>query len=102
MDLIFDVQSSGSYLNNKAVIDKMNKVVCAGRGELHDLTDDHKIAYYAENNHLTVVTKAVKFVKLCCKRNVKVAVLKGNYLFLIENAVQMFGPEPENRLFTYD
>jgi predicted nuclease of predicted toxin-antitoxin system len=102
MNLIFDVQSSGNYLNNKAEINKNHKVVCAGRDELRDLIDDEKIVDYAEKNHLIVVTKDVDFVKLCCKRNVKVAVLKGNYLFLIENTVQMFGQEPENRLFTND
>ena len=102
MDLIFDIMSSGNYINNKKEIDKNHIVVCAGRGDLIDLKDDEKIADYAEKNHLTIVTKDVNFVKFCRQRNVKIAVLKGNYLFLIENAIQLFGPEPENRLFTYD
>ena len=40
MDLIFDIMSSGNYLNNKAEIDKNHSVVCAGRDELHNLIDD--------------------------------------------------------------
>lgn len=95
MDLIFDIMSSGNYLNNKAEIDKNNKVVCAGRDELKDLIADDKIADYAEKNNLIVVTKDVDFVKMCCKRKVKVAVLRGNFLFFVEDAVQMFGPEPQ-------
>lgn len=95
MDLIFDIMSSGNYLNNKAEIDKNHKVVCAGRGDLQDLIADEKIADYAEKNNLIVVTRDVDFVKICCKRKVKVAVLRGNFLFFIEDAVQMFGPEPQ-------
>lgn len=92
--------SSGNYLNNKAEIDKNHKVVCAGRDDLHDLIEDEKIADYAEKNNLIVVTRDVNFVKLCCKRKIKVAVLKGNYLFLIENAIQMFGQPPPEQLFS--
>lgn len=95
MDLIFDIMSSGNYLNNKAEIDENHNVVCAGRDELHDLIDDDKIADFAEKNNLIVVTRDVDFVKKCCKRKVKIAVLRGNYLFFIEDAKQMFGPEPE-------
>ena len=51
---------------------------------------------------MNVVTKDVKFVKKCSKQNVKVAVLKGNYLFLVQSFVKMFGREPDDRLFTYD
>jgi len=100
MDLIFDIMSSGNYLDSKAEIDKKHKVVCAGRDNLHDLIEDEKIVDYAEKNHLTVVTRDVNFVKLCCKKNIPVAVLRGNYLFLIEDAIQMFGPEPPNELFS--
>ena len=95
MDLIFDIMSSGNYLNNKAEIDKKHNVVCAGRGDLNDLIEDEKIADYAEKNNLTVVTRDVEFVQVCCKRKVKVAVLRGNFLYLIEDAIQMFGPEPQ-------
>jgi len=95
MDLIFDIMSSGNYLNNKAEIDKNHKVVCAGRDELRDLIEDEKIADYAEKNNLIVVTRDVDFVKVCCKRKVKVAVLRGNFLYFIEDTIQMFGPEPE-------
>jgi len=35
MDLIFDIMSSGNYLNNKAEIDKNHNVVCAGREREH-------------------------------------------------------------------
>jgi len=95
MDLIFDIMSSGNYLNNKAEIDKNHNVVCAGRGELIDLTDDDEITDFAVKNNLTIVTRDVDFVKRCCKRKAKIAVLRGNFLFFIEDAKQMFGPEPE-------
>jgi len=95
MDLIFDIMSSGNYLNNKAEIDKNHKVVCAGRDELHDLIDDEKIADYAEKNGLIVVTRDVDFVRKCCKRKVKVAVLRGNFLYFIDDTLQMFGREPQ-------
>ena len=95
MDLIFDIMSSGNYLNNKSEIDKKHKVVCAGREELVDLIDDDKIADHAEKNRLIVVTRDVEFVRKCCERKVKVAVLRGNYLYFIENTLQMFGPDPK-------
>lgn len=63
---------------------------------------DEAIMEYAKNNNFTIVTKDVKFVKECSKQNTKVAVLKGNYLFLVQSAVKMFGREPDDRLFTYD
>lgn len=100
MDLIFDIMSSGNYLNNKPEIDKNNKVVCAGRGDLQDLIDDEKIADYAEKNNLIVVTKDIDFVKVCRKRNIRVAVLKGNYLFFIDDAIQLFGQKPPTELFS--
>lgn len=100
MDLIFDIMSSGNYLNNKAEIDKNHIVVCAGRDDLRDLIEDEKIADYAEKNNLVVVTRDVNFVKLCCQRKINVAVLKGNYLFLIEDAIQMFGQPPPDQLFS--
>jgi len=95
MNLIFDIMSSGNYINNKAEIDKNHNVVCAGREELLDLIADDKIADYAEKNNLIVVTRDTGFVKRCCKRKVKVAVLRGNFLYFIEDAIQMFGSEPE-------
>jgi len=95
MDLIFDIMSSGNYLNNKAEIDKNHNVVCAGRDELIELIDDDEITEYAIKNNLIIVTRDVDFVKRCCKRKVKIAVLRGNFLFFIEDAKQMFGPEPE-------
>ena len=87
--------SSGNYLNNKAEIDKKHNVVCAGREELHDLIADDKIADYAIKNNLTVVTRDVDFVKRCCKKKVKIAVLRVNFLYFIEDTIQMFGPEPK-------
>jgi len=95
MDLIFDIMSSGNYLNNKAEIDKNHNVVCAGREELIDLIDDDEITEYAVKNNLTIVTRDVGFVQKCCERKSKVAVLRGNFLYFIENTIQMFGPEPE-------
>ena len=95
MDLIFDIMSSGNYLNNKAEIDKNHNVVCAGREELIELIEDDKIADFAVKNNLTIVTRDVGFVQRCCERKAKVAVLRGNFLYFIEDAIQMFGPEPE-------
>ncbi len=95
MDLIFDIMSSGNYLNNKAEIDKNHNVACAGRAELVDLIDDDEITEYAIKNNLTIVTRDVDFVKRCCERKVKVAVLRGNYLYFIEDTKQLFGPEPK-------
>ena len=95
VNLIFDIMSSGNYLNNKAEIDKNHNVVCAGREKLIDLIDDDEITDYAVKNNLTIVTRDVNFVKRCCKRKVKIAVLRGNFLFLVDDAIKMFGPEPE-------
>ncbi len=103
MDLLFDEHCSGNYFNNKAEIDKNHKSSLVGKdGALPAGTKDPEILEYAKKNNLTIVTKDVRFVKLCSEKNAKVAVLKGNYLFLIEKAVRMFGSEPESRLFTYD
>ena len=103
MDLLFDEHCSGNYFNNKAEIDKNHKASWVGKGGVLPAgTDDPIILEYAKKNNLTIVTKDVKFVKLCSKENVKVAVLKGNYLYLIETAMEMFSSEPESRLFTYD
>jgi predicted nuclease of predicted toxin-antitoxin system len=103
MNLLFDVHSSGNYFSNKPEIDKNHTVVCVGHHEeLAGNSPDEKIFEFAKNNGFTIVTKDINFVKRCCTHNAKVAVLKGNYLFLIENAIQMFGQEPANRLFTYD
>jgi len=95
MDLIFDIMSSGNYLNNKAEIDKNHNVVCAGREELIELTDDDEITDYAIKNNLTIVTRDVGFVQRCCERKAKVAVLRGNFLYFIEDAIQIFGSGPE-------
>ena len=95
MDLIFDIMSSGNYLNNKAEIDKNHNVVCAGRDELHVLIDDDQIADFAVKNNRTIVTRDIDFVKKCCKRKIKVAVLRGNFLYFVEDAIQMFGQEPQ-------
>ena len=53
-------------------------------------------------NDMNVVTKDVKFVKKCSKQNVKLAMLNGNYLFLVQSSVKMVGRELDDRLFTYD
>lgn len=95
MDLIFDIMSSGNYLNNEAEIDKNHNVVCAGRKELIDLIDDDEIMEYAVKNNLTIVTRDVGFVQKCCNKKIKVAVLRRNHLYFIENAIQMFGSEPK-------
>lgn len=103
MDLLFDEHCSGNYSNNKAEIDKNHRSNWVGHnGVLPAGTKDEEILQYAKKNNLTIVTKDVRFVKLCSEKNAKVAVLKGNYLFLIEKAVSLFSSEPESRLFTYD
>ncbi len=101
--MLFDEHCSGNYFNNKAEIDKNHKSRWVGKdGVLPAGTKDEEILEYAKKKDLTIVTKDVKFVKLCSEKNAKVAVLKGNYLYLIDTAVKMFGSEPESRLFTYD
>ena len=86
-----------------AEIDENHSSICVGHhGDLPAGTEDDAILEYAKKNDMTVVTKDVKFVKKCSKQNVKVAVLKGNYLFLVQSSVKMFGREPDDRLFTYD
>ena len=69
MDLIFDIMSSGNYLNNKAEIDKNHNVVCAGRGELIDLTDDDEITDFAVKNNLTSAYSK-KFIKPMHGKNI--------------------------------
>lgn len=103
MNLLFDEHSSGNYFANKPEIDKNHVVICVGHhDEMKAGIGDERIFEFAKNNGFTIVTKDVKFVKRCCAHKAKVAVLKGNYLFLIDSAVQLFGPEPPDRLFTYD
>ncbi|MGI0062565.1 MAG: DUF5615 family PIN-like protein [Nitrosotalea sp.] len=103
MNLLFDEHCAGNYFSNKAEIDENYKSICVGHhDDLPAGMEDDAIMEYAKNNDLTIVTKDVKFVKKCSKQNVKVAVLKGNYLFLIQTSVKMFGREPDDRLFTYD
>ena len=103
MNLLFDEHCAGNYFSNKAEIDENHSCICVGHHvDLPAGTEDDAILEYAKNNDITVVTKDVKFVKKCSKQNVKVAVLKGNYLFLVQSSVKMFGREPDDRLFTYD
>ena len=103
MKLLFDEHASGSYFNNQSEIDKNHESICVGH---HDIliagSKDKKIMKYAKTNDFTIVTKDVKFVKECSKYNAKIAVLKGNYLFIIKSSEQLFGPEPPDRMFTYD
>ncbi len=103
MDLLFDEHCAGNYFSNQAEIDQNHKSICVGHhADLPSGMKDEAIMEYAKNNNFTIVTKDVKFVKECSKQNTKVAVLKGNYLFLVQSAVKMFGREPDDRLFTYD
>ena len=103
MNLLFDEHCAGNYYSNQAEIDQNHKSICVGKhDDLHAGMEDDAILEYAKKHDLTIVTKDVGFVKKCSKENVKVAVLKGNYLFLVQSAVKMFGREPDDRLFTYD
>ncbi|SMH70752.1 DUF5615 family PIN-like protein [Candidatus Nitrosotalea okcheonensis] len=103
MDLLFDEHCAGNYFSNQSEIDQNHKSICVGHhADLPAGMHDEAIMEYAKNNNFTIVTKDVKFVKERSKQNTKVAVLKGNYLFLVQSAVKMFGREPDDRLFTYD
>lgn len=103
MKLLFDEHCAGNYFSNKAEIDENHTAICVGHhDDLHAGMEDDAILEYAKKKDLIIVTKDVKFVKQCSKQNAKVAVLKGNYLFLIQSSVKMFGREPDDRLFTYD
>ena len=82
MNLLFDEHCAGNYDSNKAEIDKNHTVICVGHHkDLLAGMEDDAIMEYAKKHDYTIVTKDVKFVKKCSKENVKVAVLKGNYLF---------------------
>ena len=103
MNLLFDEHCAGNYFSNKAEIDQKHTSICVGHHyDLPAGMEDDAILEYAKKKDLTIVTKDVKFVKKCSKQNAKVAVLKGNYLFLVQSSVMMFGREPDDRLFTYD
>jgi predicted nuclease of predicted toxin-antitoxin system len=103
MNLLFDEHCSGNYFSNKSEIDNDHTSICIGHHDnLPSGMEDESIIEYAKNNDLIIVTKDVKFVKKCSKQNIKVAVLKGNYLFLVQSSVKMFGREPDDRLFPYD
>jgi rRNA-processing protein FCF1 len=102
MNLLFDEHCTGNYFVNKAEIDENHSSICVGHhDDLPAGAEDDTILEYAKNNDMTVVTKDVKFVKKCSKQNVKVAVLKGSYLFLVQSSVKMFGRESDDRLFIY-
>ena len=89
MDLLFDEHCAGNYFSNQAEIDQNHKSICVGHhADLPASMKDEAIMEYAKNNNFTIVTKDVKFVKECSKQNAKVAVLKGNYLFLVQSVCQ--------------
>ena len=102
MKLLFDVHCAGTYLGSKAEIDNNHSVICVGQnnGELPGDTPDDKIIEYSRSNDYTIVTKDIDLVKECCKQNVKVAVLKGNHIFLIGEAIKIVGREPPKELFS--
>ena len=103
MNLLFDEHCADNYFSNKAEIDQNHISICVGHhNDLPAGMEDDVILGYAKKKDLTIVTKDVKFVKKCSKQNAKVVVLKGNYLFLVQSSVMMFGREPDDRLFTYD
>ena len=102
MDLLFDEHCTGNCFSNKSEIDKNHTSICVDYSYLSAGTEDEVILDYAIKYDMTIVTKDGRFVKKCSNENVKVAMLKGNYLFLIHSAVKMFGREPDDRLFRYD
>jgi len=103
MKLLFDVHCQGQYLSNRTEIEKEYELICVGHhDDLPQDMEDSDIADYAEIHGYTVVTKDVDFVNLCKEKKVSVGVLKGNKLYLISDAIQMFGEKLPNRLFTTD
>lgn len=103
MKLLFDVHCQGQYLSNRSEIEKEHTLLCVGHHiDLPQDMKDSDIADYAMKNNYMVVTKDVDFVILCCKRKVSVGVLRGNQLFTIQNAIQLFGEKPAKRLFMSD
>lgn len=103
MKLLFDVHCQGQYLSNRPEIEKEYPMICVGHHpDLPQDMSDSDIADYAAKTGYMVVTKDVDFVILCCERKVPVGVLRGNQLFTIENAIQLFGEKPAKRLFMSD
>lgn len=103
MKLLFDVHCQLQYTSNKSEIEKNYSVICVGNhADLPQDMKDPDIADYAKENGYVVVTKDVDFVNLCFEKGVQVGVLKGNKLYLISNAIQLFGQKLPNRLFTQD
>jgi predicted nuclease of predicted toxin-antitoxin system len=101
MRLLFDVHCAGIYLGSRAEIDRDHSVICVGQhSELPQDIKDDKIVAYALDRDYTIVTKDVGLVKLCCDKNAKVAVLKGNHIFFIEKATKIIGRDPPRELFS--
>ena len=103
MKLLFDVHCQLQYGSNGTEIKKQHEVICVDHHpDLPSGIKDHEIAVFAKEHGYTIVTKDVNFVNFCKKENIPVGFLKGNHLYLISNAIQLFGEQPPNRLFTPD
>jgi len=102
MNLLFDLHC-GIYLSNKSEIEKENSIIFVGKhDDLPKEMKDPDIADYAKIHDYIVVTKDVGFVNLCFEKKVPVGVMKGNHLYMISEAIQMFGEKLPDRLFTLD
>lgn len=76
--------------------------MCWSSYDLPQEMGDSDIAEYAQIHGYVVVAKDVDFVNLCKEKKTSVGVLKGNKLYLISEAIQLFGEKLPNRLFTTD
>jgi predicted nuclease of predicted toxin-antitoxin system len=103
MKLLLDVHCQGQYLSNRSEIEKEHTLICVGHHlDLPQEMQDPDIADYAMKNDYMVVTKDVDFAILYCERKIPVGVLRGNQLFTIKDAIQLFGEKPTKRLFMSD
>ena len=101
MNLLFDVHCAGTYLGSKAEIDKEHSVKCIVQDkELPGDIEDPEIIRIAHDQDYTIVTKDIDMVKLALSKNAKVAVLKGNHIFLIDKAIKIIGREPQKDMFS--
>lgn len=101
MKLLFDEHCAGTYKGGRAEIEKKFTAICVGHhSDLLAGMENPEIMDYARRNGYTVVTRDADFVKRCCDNNVRVAVLRGNQVFLIENALQIIGKELPQPFFS--
>lgn len=104
MRLLFDEDCAKVYVSGKAeIMQRYPEAVCVGHHpDLPQGLEDSKIMEYAIKNQYIIVTRDARFVRYCCDNNAKVAVLKGNRIYLIEKAEQILGSDMPTSLFSPD